>query len=101
MGKVHINSITLESYISIILQENTNIIGKGLFDPDYCHYLPQYSFSKWCVNTAQTIKVHKRDIFLLLNKCYVNNSVNTYIQMIRHEQQLLFYHKQTFIAAPW
>ena len=35
MGKVHINSKTLESYVSIILQENTNIVGKELFDSDY------------------------------------------------------------------
>ena len=68
MGKVHINSKTLESYVSIILQENTNIVGKELFDSDWLPLSTTYSFSKWCVNTAQTIKVHKRDIFLLLNK---------------------------------
>ena len=39
MGKVHINSKTLESYVSIILQENTNIVGKELFDSDY-HSIP-------------------------------------------------------------
>ena len=45
VGKVHINSLTLESYISILLQENTSIVGKELFDSD-CQYPPQYSFSK-------------------------------------------------------
>ena len=46
MGKVHINSKTLESYVSIILQENTNIVGKELFDSDNagCHYLPHIPF---------------------------------------------------------
>ena len=52
MGKVHINSKTLESYVSIILQENTNIVGKELFDSDEtinffnagCHYLPHIPF---------------------------------------------------------
>ena len=40
MGKVHINSKTLESYVSIILQENTNIVGKELFDSDYLPHIP-------------------------------------------------------------
>ena len=39
VGKVHINSLTLESYISILLQENTSIVGKELFDSDY-HSIP-------------------------------------------------------------